>query len=121
MFLFGILQGNAKTNWIWIVIVGVVYFIVYYFLFSFIIKKMNLKTPGREDDSEETKLYTRADVNAKKETSQGSEKADENSVSAMITDGLGGKDNISDVDCCATPVSYTHLDVYKRQVNTSNL
>lgn len=110
MFLFGILQGNDKTNWIWIVIVGVVYFIVYYFLFSFIIKKMNLKTPGREDDSEETKLYTRADVNAKKETSQGSEKADENSVSAMITDGLGGKDNISDVDCCATRLRTTVKD-----------
>ena len=52
MFLFGIMQGNGKTNWIWIVIVGIVYFIVYYFLFSFLIKKLDLKTPGR-DDSEE--------------------------------------------------------------------
>ena len=56
MFLFGILQGNAKTNWIWIVIVGVVYFVVYYFLFGFMIRKMDLKTPGRNDD-EEVKLY----------------------------------------------------------------
>ena len=30
--LFGILQGNAKTHWIWIVVVGVVYFFLYYFL-----------------------------------------------------------------------------------------
>ena len=63
--LFGIMQGNAKTNWIWIVIVGVVYFIVYYFLFSFLIKKLDLKTPGR-DDSEDVKLYRRSDVEAKK-------------------------------------------------------
>ncbi|MBQ8858115.1 MAG: PTS transporter subunit EIIC, partial [Lachnospiraceae bacterium] len=62
MFLFGILQGNAKTNWIWIVIIGIAYFVVYYFLFSFLIKKMDLQTPGR-DDNEEVKLYTRSDVN----------------------------------------------------------
>lgn len=64
--LFGILQGNAKTNWIYIVVVGVAYFFVYYFLFKFLIKKFNLKTPGREEDDEETKLYTRADVEAAK-------------------------------------------------------
>lgn len=112
MFLFGILQGNAKTNWLMIVVVGVGYFIVYYFLFSFLIKKMNLKTPGREEESEETKLYTRADVNAKKEAgSIASEaKPDENSVSAMIAEGLGGKDNISDVDCCATRLRTTVHD-----------
>lgn len=46
LFLFGILQGNAKTNWIWVVIVGVVYFIVYYFLFTFLIRKFDLKTRG---------------------------------------------------------------------------
>lgn len=106
LFLFGILQGNAKTNWIYVVIVGVVYFVVYYLLFSFLIKKLNLKTPGREEGEEETKLYTRADVNAKKETGKDSEvQSDE--VSALIVKGLGGKDNISDVDCCATRLRIT--------------
>lgn len=102
MFLFGILQGNAKTSWIWIVVVGIGYFVVYYLLFSFLIKKFNLKTPGREDTDNEVKLYTRADVNAKKaamtlddETSEG------------ILRGLGGKKNISDVDCCATRLRCT--------------
>ena len=47
MTLFGIMQGNAKTHWIWIVIVGVVYFALYYLVFSFMIKKFNYKTPGR--------------------------------------------------------------------------
>ena len=63
--LFGILQGNEKTHWIWIVVVGIVYFFLYYFTFSLMIRKMNLKTPGREDDDQETKLYTRSDFKSK--------------------------------------------------------
>lgn len=113
LFLFGILQGNAKTDWIWIVVVGVGYFIVYYFLFSLLIKKMNLNTPGR-DDSTEVKLYTRDDVEAKKNRT--SVKADGNNgddISAGILAGLGGKGNISDVDCCATRLRCT---VYKAEL-----
>lgn len=107
--LFGILQGNAKTNWIYIILVGLVYFVVYYFLFSFIIKKFNLKTPGREDGDEEVKLYTRADVNAKKEGTA-KEGAGNDEVSPLIVKGLGGKANISDVDCCATRLRMTVYD-----------
>ncbi len=112
MFLFGILQGNAKTNWIWIVIVGIGYFIVYYVLFSFLIKKMDLKTPGREDGDGEVKLYTKADVNAKKEANNASASAN-TELSEMICNGLGGKKNISDVDCCATRLRCT---VYKPEL-----
>ena len=97
--LFGILPGNARTSWIWVPIVGVGYFVVYYFLFSFLIKKFDLKTPGR-DAEEEVKLYRRSDYNAKKESV-----SDE--TSAKITNGLGGKKNISDVDCCATRLRCT--------------
>lgn len=111
MFLFGIMQGNRKTNWIWIVVVGVVYFIVYYFLFTLLIKKMDLKTPGR-DDSDEVRLYNRSDVEAKKGKndwqnykSANEEAADK--ISQMICNGLGGKKNISDVDCCATRLRCT--------------
>lgn len=104
LFLFGILPGNDKTSWIWVVIVGVVYFAVYYLLFSFLIKKLDLKTPGR-DDSEEVKLYRRSDVEAKKNAASGS--AEEDVLSATICAGLGGKANISDVDCCATRLRCT--------------
>lgn len=104
MFLFGILQGNEKTNWIWIVIVGIGYFLVYYFLFSFLIKKMDLKTPGR-DDSEEVKLYTRSDVETKEKAA-----SEQDDVSQSICEGLGGKKNISDVDCCATRLRCTVLE-----------
>lgn len=107
MFLFGILQGNEKTNWIWIVIVGIAYFFIYYFLFSFLIKKLDLKTPGR-DDNEEVKLYRRSDVDAKKAGSSAGTVEDE--LSAAICRGLGGKKNISDVDCCATRLRCTVFD-----------
>ncbi len=103
--LFGIIQGNAKTNWIWVVIVGIVYFIVYYFLFHFLIVKLDLKTPGR-DDSEEVKLYRRSDVEARKNAANAGGNA-EDELSAKICKGLGGKDNISDVDCCATRLRCT--------------
>ena len=102
LFLFGILQGNAKTSWIWVVIVGIGYFVVYYLLFTFLIKKFDLKTPGR-DDSEEVKLYRRSDLEAKKNAQNG--EVDE--LSAMICQGLGGKKNISDIDCCATRLRCT--------------
>ena len=107
LFLFGILQGNAKTSWLWIVVVGAGYFIVYYFLFSFLIRKMNLKTPGR-DDASEVKLYSRDDVEAKKKGKSGSATGqEEDAVSEGILVGLGGKKNISDVDCCATRLRCT--------------
>ena len=108
MFLFGVLHGNAKTNWIWIVIVGIGYFVVYYFLFSFLIKKLDLKTPGR-DDSEEVKLYRRSDVEARKNggAGAGAQASTEDALSEAICNGLGGKKNISDVDCCATRLRCT--------------
>lgn len=108
LFLFGALQGNGKTNWLLILPVGLAYFVVYYFLFSFLIKKMDLKTPGR-DDSEEVKLYRRSDVDAKNKgaAAQDGTLSEEDALSAAICKGLGGKKNISDVDCCATRLRCT--------------
>ena len=114
LFLFGILQGNEKTSWLRIIPVGIIYFILYYAIFTFLIKKFDFKTPGREDDDEETKLYTKADVNAKNaanQTASGSTSADP--VSETITRGLGGKANITGVDCCATRLRLTVVDSSK--------
>lgn len=104
LLLFGVLQGNDKTNWIWVPIVGVVYFIVYFFVFRFMILKFNYITPGREEADEETKLYTRKDVEeAKKDKeSDKNEKISGSETSMLILEGLGGLDNIEDLDCCAT-------------------
>lgn len=130
LFLFGILQGNAKTNWIWVVIVGVFYFIVYYLVFRLLIQKMNLKTPGRGEE-EDVKLYTRKDVEGKsaggsKNTAIKRLKADKASKNGLdgemsasmllsrdICLGLGGVKNISDIDCCATRLRCT---VYKAEL-----
>lgn len=106
-FLFGILQGNEKTSWMLVIPVGIVYFLLYYFIFKFLIKKFDFKTPGREDDDVETKLYTKADVNEKKEATKGDTSVADDVISEAITRGLGGKKNISDVDCCATRLRIT--------------
>ncbi len=123
--LFGILQGNAKTNWVQILWVGAIYFVVYYFLFGFLIRKFNYKTPGREDVEGEVKLYTRADYNAKKESeSAGGDKGtkadkkekgaggehDAGSLAAQIVESLGGAGNIKNLDSCATRLRVTVSD-----------
>lgn len=119
-FLFGILQGNSKTGWLMLIPVGLIYTVIYYFVFSFLIRKLDLKTPGREEGSGETKLYTRDDYNAKKsaEKKEGTDNGSDE-VSEIITKGLGGKKNISDVDCCATRLRITVND--KERVSESLL
>ena len=119
LFLFGILQGNDKTNWIWIVVIGLFYFLIYYFVFSLLIRKLDLRTPGRED-TDEVKLYGRSDIEAGKSQkneeniSKGDRKVeDKYIISAQILDGLGGKENVSDVDCCATRLRCTVYDSSK--------
>ena len=109
LVLFGVMQGNAKTHWIWVVVVGAVYFVLYYLIFRFMISKFNYKTPGR-DDAEEVKLYTRADVNARSAASGSNAPAGDDPVSALIVEGLGGAANLSDVDCCATRLRCTVKD-----------
>ena len=111
LFLFGILQGNDKTSWFRVIPVGIIYFILYYVIFSFLIKKFNLKTPGREDDAGEVKLYTKADVNARKAKGNNADGvAVEDELSRDITRGLGGKKNIDTVDCCATRLRCTVIN-----------
>ena len=118
--LFGVLQGQKKTNWIMIPIVGIVYFAVYYLFFGFIIRKFNFATPGRETDGSEVKLYTRADYDDRKkrrrtsdETVPPSEPALSDadvgleSTSSLILRGLGGRENIENIDACATRLRVT--------------
>lgn len=101
--LFGILQGNNKTNWLWIILVGGIYAVIYFFVFYYMIKKFDYKTPGREENEQETKLYTRKDLEARKNNSK-------TETSELILNGLGGKENISDIDCCATRLRVTVID-----------
>lgn len=102
LLLFGVIQGNSKTNWIMIPLVGVFYFVIYFFLFRFLILKRNYATPGR-DNSDSVKLYTRKDYDEKKNARKGGgARLSSNETSALILEGLGGKDNIISLDNCAT-------------------
>ena len=102
-FIFGILQGEAKTSWMYVIPVGIVYFFLYYFIFRWMILHFGFKTPGREDDDEETKLYTKADYKAR-EGAGGAAGSDAgfDAKSAAIAKGRGSKCNITSGDCCAT-------------------
>ncbi|MEI3599449.1 MULTISPECIES: glucose-specific PTS transporter subunit IIBC [unclassified Oceanobacillus] len=96
--LFGILQGQALTNWMYVIPIGVIWFFLYFFTFTFLIRKFNFKTPGREDK--------KAEDDTTVQTTQGS--GEERPLA--IIQALGGKDNLVDVDNCATRLRVTVKD-----------
>ncbi len=120
LILFGALQGNDKTNWIRIIPVGIIYFVLYFAVFRFLILKRNYKTPGREDDEAETKLYTRADYNERKTMqaegvgdgtgSVANNRSKGAQTAELIIKALGGRKNFEEVDCCATRLRLTVND-----------
>lgn len=92
-FVFGTLQG-LDTKWYIFLIVGPLFFLLYYFTYVFIIKKFNILTLGRSQDD-----FKDSDDEAEKsESSNGAGKVD-NLAETMI-EGLGGLDNIVEVDNC---------------------
>ncbi|UPA18111.1 PTS transporter subunit EIIC [Borrelia puertoricensis] len=99
--LFGILQGNARTNWVLVPLVGVFWFFLYYFSFAFLISKFNYKTPGREDAINYNDTFL-SDANVKG-----------NNIASQVIMGLGGGDNIIELDCCATRLRVTVRDSLK--------
>ncbi|EFE94063.1 PTS transporter subunit EIIC [Serratia odorifera] len=83
----------SLTRWPLFIVIGLVQFAVYYLVFKTLVLKLNLKTPGREDD-DNVKLYS------KQEYFEDKKQAGE--MSGMIIDALGGKENIVSVDNCFT-------------------
>lgn len=109
--LFGLLPAGAgvPTNWLRLILVGLVYAVVYYFLFSFMITKLNLKTPGRDESEEEVKLYSKADYQKREGLSpdsskenKGGAKGEINEKAPLVLEALGGEANIVSVDACIT-------------------
>ena len=121
--LFGLLPAGAgvATHWYYVLIVGVVYFALYYFIFSFIIKKFNLKTPGREDEDEETKLFSKADFQEKsgqvgtKSAKSGNDELRE--IAPLVLEALGGSENIENLDACITRLRVEVKDAKKVDKN----
>ncbi|EKO8594039.1 PTS transporter subunit IIABC [Staphylococcus pseudintermedius] len=96
--LYGLLNWD-RTHALYVIPVGIVYAIIYYFLFTFVIKHMNLKTPGREDEVAETRGT---------------------SVERLpfdVLDAMGGKDNVKHLDACITRLRVEVLDKAKVDVN----
>lgn len=89
-FLFGVMQGNAKTNWLLEIPFGIAWAALYYVTFRFLISKFDIKTPGREDDADEI------------EEPKAPAKGDLNEDAKVIIVALGGAENIEDVDACIT-------------------
>lgn len=130
--LFGLLPAGAgvPTNWLRLVLVGIVYAVVYYFLFLFLIKKFNLKTPGRDESEEEVKLYSKSDYQEKAGIPQadineksGNKKVGKNNEivekAPAVLAALGGEENIVSVDACITRLRVEVKD--KANVNKDQL
>ncbi|MDO4625780.1 MAG: PTS transporter subunit EIIC [Pasteurellaceae bacterium] len=97
--LFGILQGEEKTHWLYVILVGIPWAMLYYFSFRFLILKFNIATPGRGEENNS--------VIAETQTTSLTENAHK------IITGLGDAENIENVDACITrlrvAVKDTHL------------
>lgn len=100
--LFGILQGNAKTNWLLVPVVGICWFLLYYFTFKFFITKFNIMTPGRAEDE---------DINDTKSNLVSKDSLKEDSAKILVA--LGGAENIEDIDACITRLRVSVKDVTK--------
>lgn len=110
--LYNLPLGIAKTRWPLYLLIGVVEFAVYYFVFRFLIVKLNLKTLGRETEGMEMKLHSKAEYNQKvadekeqKQAATAETKRPNNNETvdaALIVKALGGSDNIVKVDSCFT-------------------
>ncbi len=95
--LFGVLQGNAFTNWVYVLIVGPIWSVLYYVTFRFCITKFNVMTPGR-DESEEIKVVTKETLNE---------------TAVEVLKALGGSGNIEELDACITRLRVSVTDATK--------
>ncbi|WHY01318.1 PTS transporter subunit EIIC [Neobacillus sp. DY30] len=106
--LFNVPLGIEKTHWPMYILVGLFSFAAYYVVFRFLIVKFNFKTIGREDEDEETKLYSKKDYEKKNNRVTGtSESQSNNGIAPVIVDALGGASNINTVTNCYTRLRLT--------------
>ncbi|UOQ83856.1 glucose-specific PTS transporter subunit IIBC [Gracilibacillus salinarum] len=98
--LFGVMPN--RTDWWWVIIVGLVFAVIYYFGFRFAIQKFNLATPGREDEAADAE-----------------EEGEVDDRPYEILEAMGGKDNITNLDACITRLRVSVGD--KGKVNKNRL
>ncbi|SES22842.1 PTS system, D-glucosamine-specific IIC component [Gracilibacillus ureilyticus] len=98
--LFGVMPN--RTDWWWVIIVGLIFAVIYYFGFRFAIQKFNLATPGREDEAED---------------SDSDDEVDDRPYEIM--EAMGGKGNITNLDACITRLRVSVED--KNKVDKARL
>lgn len=106
IMISNLVLGIEKTNWPMLLLMGVIVSVIYYFLFTFLIKKFNMKTPGREAETED------APAVAKAASANGAQSPDD--IVSLIN-GLGGKHNIDSLENC-----FTRLRVVVKDENLVN-
>jgi glucose PTS system EIICBA or EIICB component len=94
-FLFGILPG--RESWWIVILLGLVFAVIYYFLFRFMISKFNLMTPGREKDDEDGE--------------EGGKAGSTSDLPYDILAAMGGQENITTLDACITRLRVSVKDV----------
>lgn len=99
--IFGIMQGT-ETKWYLVLIVGAIWFAIYYFTFRYVIEKFNLETPGREKAASASTAQS-TDASASKMTTDGYD-------AHAILNALGGKENIENLDNCVTRLRLVVVD-----------
>ena len=100
--LYNLPLGTEKSNWPMYIAVGLVMSVIYFLVFRFLIRRFDMKTPGRESDDQETKLYSKQEYQAK---------GSNDGLGEAIIEGLGGRANIEVVDNCYTRLRVTVRDV----------
>ncbi|MGE8205353.1 PTS transporter subunit EIIC [Heyndrickxia sp. NPDC080065] len=106
--LFNVPLGIEKTHWPMYILVGLLSFAAYYMVFRFLIVKFNFKTIGREDEDEETKLYSKKEYEKKGKGIVGTpEPQVDQGIAPVIVNALGGANNINTVTNCYTRLRLT--------------
>lgn len=101
--VFGVLPGTSgfETRWYFVILVGAIISVIYYFGFRFFIRKFNLATPGRE---------AAVEVKEKKEVA-------EDQLASGVLDALGGTENLLSLDACITRLRVEVKDTGKVEDN----
>ncbi|RGR81230.1 PTS transporter subunit EIIC [Heyndrickxia coagulans] len=102
--LYNLPLGVGRTRWPLYILTGLVFFAIYYVVFRFLIVKFDFKTIGREDEGQETKLYSKKDYNEKKGSAkkQADAAVEDGGIASVIVNALGGPGNIDTVTNCYT-------------------
>lgn len=90
--LFDLILSMANPmaeNWYMLVVSGIVFAVIYFLIFRALVPKLNLQTPGREEQDPNEGVQLSSDTNY-------------TAMARQILEGLGGKENIKSTDHCIT-------------------